>query len=69
MKFIDSFSERVRIIENQWIPMNDGVRLAARNRPMNGRNSWSLPGVGPTSRKTGKSGEKLRSEAHIPCCQ
>lgn len=30
MKFIDTFSEKVKVIENQWIPMKDGVRLAAR---------------------------------------
>lgn len=30
MKVIESFREDVRVIENVWIPMSDGVRLAAR---------------------------------------
>lgn len=30
MKVIDSFPHAVREIENQWIPMSDGCRLAAR---------------------------------------
>jgi predicted acyl esterase len=30
MKIIDRFPHSVRIIENCWIPMSDGCRLAAR---------------------------------------
>lgn len=30
MKVVDSFPEDVRVIENVWIPMSDGVHLAAR---------------------------------------
>ncbi|MGD8429120.1 MAG: CocE/NonD family hydrolase [Ectothiorhodospiraceae bacterium] len=30
MKVIESFPRKIRVIENVWIPMSDGVRLAAR---------------------------------------
>lgn len=30
MKVVDAFPNEIRVIENQWIPMPDGVRLAAR---------------------------------------
>ena len=30
MKTVDSFPRAVQVIENQWITMSDGVRLAAR---------------------------------------
>ena len=30
MKIIDRFPHSVRVIENCWIPMSDGCRLAAR---------------------------------------
>jgi uncharacterized protein len=38
-KIADSFPNRVRIIENLWIPMPDGVRLAAK--------VWLAEGTGP----------------------
>jgi len=30
MKVVERFPRKVRVVENVWIPMSDGCRLAAR---------------------------------------
>ncbi len=30
MRIVEDFPQQVRVIENVWIPMSDGCRLAAR---------------------------------------